>query len=72
MFSNLFSMMKNKLKSIEVSYTQDLLSDNSNHNLNTQKCGFCKGEFIGFFSHSLEMEYDYKNTLETLILKGYL
>ena len=46
------------LASKEVSYTQDLSPDNSNHDLGTPKCGFWKGGGYNSLSLSLFLEVE--------------
>ena len=46
------------LNSLEVSYTQDFLSNNLNHYLGTPKCGLGEGGHLGSLFSSLKMEDD--------------
>ena len=58
---------------LEVSYTQDLLPDNSNHNLDTPKCGLWKIFSLGshYFFLSLDVEDKVSlKVMETLALMG--
>ena len=59
----------------EVSYTQDLSPDDSNHDLDAPKCGLWKWWSFGsrYLSLSLEMEDKVSlKVMETLGLMGYL
>ena len=58
---------------MEVSYTQDLLPNDPNHNLDTLKCGLWKRWSLGFHYLSLSLEVEDKVSLkvmETLALMG--
>ena len=60
---------------LEVSYTQDLPPDDSNHNLDTPKCGIWKWWSLDSQCLSLSLEVEDKVSLkviETLALIGYL
>ena len=50
--------MNVKTMNLEVSYTQDLPLNDSNHNLDTPKCGLWKGLYLGshYVSFYLEVE----------------
>ena len=51
---------------LEVSYTQDLLPDDSNHDLDTPKCGVWNGWSLGSHYLFLSLEVEDKVSLKVI------